>query len=121
MTAAHNSGALMPSTQNARPPSAPCTIATTTLPFTVARMTVVNLPNSCRLSSSFSGIASRMPRANERPSRSRKNARYSVMKKLTTTSSVSCPMLSTLVAKNWLKRPMLSPMRRWIAGMSARP
>src|SRR6185369_15225951 len=39
ITAPHRSAPLMPSTQNARPPSVPCTSATTTFPFTVARTT----------------------------------------------------------------------------------
>ena len=47
----------MPRNENIIPPSVPCAAATTTLPFTVARITVVNLLNRCRLCSMLSGIA----------------------------------------------------------------
>ncbi|MNF60497.1 hypothetical protein D3C84_421170 [compost metagenome] len=70
-----NTGLGMSSTQNTRPPSAPWTMETTMLPFTVARTTRVNLICSRRLCCSPRGIAMRTLRATSRPSRRKKNSR----------------------------------------------
>src|ERR1044072_4484058 len=43
ISAAHKSAGRIPRNQNISPPSDPCTNATTTLPLTVALITVVNL------------------------------------------------------------------------------
>jgi hypothetical protein len=51
-------GARMPRSQKMNPPSAPCSTATTRLPLTVARMTVVNLSNRAWRCSARNGTAS---------------------------------------------------------------
>src|SRR3569832_2358684 len=45
----HSSAPCTPRIQNITPPSAPCVAATTMLPLTVARITVMNLSSNCRL------------------------------------------------------------------------
>ena len=45
ITTDHRITPLMPSAQRMIPPSTPCTIATATLPFTVAFTTAENLPS----------------------------------------------------------------------------
>ena len=50
-----STGAWTPRNQKISPPSATCSMATTTLPLTVARTTVRNLPSRSRLISSSSG------------------------------------------------------------------
>ena len=98
ITTAHSSGAWIPSIQNASPPMAPWAAATRKLPFTVARITVVNFSNNSRLFSPLSGTARWMRLASALPSLSRKNSRYTMTKKLTTKSKAFMPTLSILVA-----------------------
>ncbi|MCY1216429.1 hypothetical protein D9M72_283020 [compost metagenome] len=43
ISTAHSSAPCTPRNQKASPPMVPCAMATATLPFTVARITVVNL------------------------------------------------------------------------------
>ncbi|MNF94138.1 hypothetical protein D3C84_768370 [compost metagenome] len=69
--------------QKIKPPKAPCVMATTRLPFTVARTTRLNLSCKRRFWFSSSGTAVRTFRASSAPSRRKKNSRYSMMKKLT--------------------------------------
>ena len=77
-----------PSTANATPPSTPCTIAMTMLPFTVARTTVTNWSSILCAWSSRSGKVRAIFCDSSRPSRSRKNSKYSITNRATTKSSV---------------------------------
>ena len=57
ITTDHRITPWMPSAQRMIPPSTPCTIATATLPFTVAFTTAENLPSRWFFGSSSSGMA----------------------------------------------------------------
>ncbi|MNC32621.1 hypothetical protein D3C75_809830 [compost metagenome] len=86
--------------QKIRPPSAPCVIATSRLPLTVARTTRLNLSCKRRFCCSSNGTAVRTLRASSAPSRRKKNSRYSMMKKLTMNSNVPWPKMKALAASS---------------------
>ncbi|MNM71171.1 hypothetical protein D3C81_828270 [compost metagenome] len=102
ISTAHTSALGISSTQKMKPPSAPWVMATSTLPFTVARTTRLNFSCKRRFWCSGSGTARRTWRATSAPSRRKKNNRYSMTKKLTMNWKVSCPKLNAWLASTWL-------------------
>ena len=75
ITTPQNTAAWIPTRANSTPPIAPCTAATTIVPFTVARETSAILRNSCRSRSSPIGIARMSASMIRSPSRKKKKRR----------------------------------------------
>ncbi len=121
ISTAHSKAPLTSRNQKASPPSAPWIAATSRLPFTVARITVVNLLTRSCFCACASGIARRTARATASPSRIRKNARYMVMKRPTMNSNVFWPIASACVAINWLACDSAAASRRRRVSKSASP